>query len=260
MRYLKSFLVVLFSLSYLSGSALAAQDSGWEESQFLAKPYSFRVAIGPSFSRLKLDFDNGGTLSGAPVTSLTEDANKETGIAFSLGAKYDFLDFFSLGVHMDYNLIPVDWSVRAESANAVFLYNGDVGDIHVLSGFLVAGIHFPLGVMVPYFQVGVGINGNISDVKDDLVDFDDDVTVGVMIGGGFEIFFQQALPDGSESDRDYSFFFEVAWHYDVADFTSRPAADSKLTGELDLATVSILFGMNFYFGPVEKPEPQPEYR
>ena len=250
-RWLFIILLVLLNLNFVMAEKPLIADAKAEIPDYdLADRFSFGIAGGYSFSMLNFDFHK-GTLYNETIIAIDNDDQRDGYFALSLNFKYNFFKFFAVGICLDYNVMPINKvEVRAESENYLMDSEGDIGDLHVLSGFVYFQLFIDLGPWVPYFQFGLGVNGLFEDFDTDVLELKNNVTFGLYIAGGLEFFVQQLDSKSKPWDRDFSIFAEARWHHNLTDVSYFPdgTENREIKGDATFDNVTLLVGINIYFG------------
>ena len=212
----------------------------------LKKPFSFRIGGGYAISFVDFDFEDYGTYYG--VTTPVVDDDVDSGFTFpnfavnlELKSKF-FIEYISVGSAIDYNVIPIeDLELTIQPVTEVKGEEDDVTDVHVLSflGFLEFRYPFKMGEnwIAPYLRGGLGVNLNLHD-NSDLIDINTS-SFAAFVSIGVEYFVNDQI----------SVFFEPRWHYNKPDMELMPyEGDTKFEGDVYLSNLTILIGINLYFG------------
>ena len=242
---------MIFLVLTLSSFALYAQEEKKQEVKetvidpfSIENKFSIRLGVGYSLSLLDIDLDKKGNLGGAQGTLTNDSINEHTGhIATSIGFKYSPLNYFSIGISLDYHVVPVnDFDINITNGTTSYNVDSDnLGKIHVLSWYAFIEARYPIrissGVLAPYAQAGIGGTATMDTLPSEFR-LDNDITMGAFLAGGFEIFFF--------GKSNVSFFVESRWHYSYEDITFRPTENSEFEGVIELSNISFLVGVNIY--------------
>ena len=212
-------------------------------------PYAFSIRMGGGYAISFIDFHyeknvyyNGGA---AYISELSSDWGfTGPNLAFNIEMKAGLpgaLTGISAGISIDYNLMPMnDVVFELSSSGGNISVTKDVANIHVVSffGFLEYRRPIQLGKswIAPYVQAGIGVNIHISD-DSDIADVEQ-TSFALFIACGAEYFLNKNL----------SLFVEPRWHLDYTSMTYKPFAGGAFGTDLDLSNLSMLIGINLYWG------------
>lgn len=232
------------AVSEQESPVVATADPTQPEYYSLESRWALRLGGGLTVSLLKLDFDKDGVFAGEAARITDDSSRSEEHAAATIGLKYAPIDFFALGISLDYNVLPLD-RVNMKAGTVSFPNietNADFGYIHNFSAFLFCEFRVPIklssGMVVPYAQLGLGGSAHIPDFNDKLLRIRDKVSMAVFGGLGIEIFPQEI--------KSFGIFVEARWHYSFADYDFTPIDNSKFTGTMDFIDLTVLVGVNLY--------------
>lgn len=227
-----------------------------QEGNFAIEPYVWALRLGAGYSATFVDFEfeRNGTLNGSTGRILSSDVDSGfvfPGFAFNFEVKFAMPEpfpHFAVGLAMDYRAIGInDLQVEFEGLGEVS--QEDVANFHVISFIAFLEYRYPIEVgkhwLTPYARFGGGININ-TNTNDDLLQSDGE-SLALLLTIGVEYHLSSEM----------SVFFEPRWQYNTmgVNFTpklsSSTAAETKFHADLDLSQITLMVGVNFYFG-VEK--------
>ena len=216
-------LSVFFPLSFLFAQTEEAP-AYWE------KGFSIRFGVGGAHSYLDMNIDK-GILNGEVANIIRYEEDTEyPNFAANFAIKYGIWKWLSIGVSLDYNYTPIELKLYAESTNVIVRERDTVARLHLFSMYSFLELRIPIPIdekyLFPYFQVGVGVNANISGRRQDLAV--DEASAGVYLSGGFEYVVGRI-----------GVFIETKWRHNYEDFIYR-TNDAKFEGRMNIDRKSVV--------------------
>lgn len=254
-------LILASVIAFFSLPAFAQEVFAQEEQSARRVPgmgeYSFHLSGGYAFTYLKLEVDDKdpGYVGGRDVESISYalDTIPQVPLAMSMGIEYglpegfELLSYFSFGLSVDYRCIDLeDVKIKGETAGTTFYgLDREMATMSIISVTTFLEWRYPIENgktwLVPYLQLGIGVNINLSDNSD----------VFSTRVGSFAMFAAAGLEHFL--DENFSMFAEGRWHYDKPEFRLTVAdTNTRLKGEVELSSVAMMIGFNYYFGRSER--------
>ncbi len=233
------------SLAFTSTSPMASETG---DREFPVYSFGLRFGLGYAATFQDFYFDQWGEYDGIEAEVMGSDVDwgfTAPNLAFTCEIKFGMpipFEYFSVGVALDYNIVPIDGMEFAMEGSAkITASQDDVTDVHTLALIPFLEFRIPIAVgntwIAPYARFGVGLSINIHD-NDDLIDIDT-ASLNVLGSIGVEYFITDNI----------SIFFEPRFHYNRPNMKFMPFSDTaKFHGEVDLSNLSLLLGVTMYFG------------